>query len=131
MAISRLKKRSEFLRVQAAAKIVTSTMVVHYLFLPPLSLPVQGCRIGYTVTKRCGNAVKRNRIKRRLRAVVTEILHSSMLAGVDMVVVGRVATHDAPMAELQRDMRYAIRKIEKSKPSTDPSEGMIPQDKSA
>lgn len=104
-----LTKRSDFLRVQAAEKIVTTSMVVHYQ-----NTRTEQCRIGYTVTKRCGNAVKRNRIKRRLRAVWAEAIKLQLPIGFDIVIVGRVSTYDAPSTELRRDMSYALKRMQKS-----------------
>lgn len=106
-----LTKRGDFLRVQAAEKIVTTSMIIHFQ-----KTQIEQCRIGFTVTKRCGNAVKRNRIKRRLRAVLAEAIALDMPIGFDIVVVGRVSTHDAPSTELQRDMHYALKRMKKSVP---------------
>lgn len=104
-----LTKRKDFLRVQAAEKIVTTSMVVHYQ-----KTHTKQCRIGYTVTKRCGNAVKRNRIKRRLRAVWAKAIKLQLPTGFDIVIVGRVSTYDAPSEQLERDMSYALKRMQKS-----------------
>lgn len=68
-------------------------------------------RVGFTVTKRCGNAVARNRIKRRLRALAQQILPEQGRAGWEYVLIGKPATADAAFSGLKRDFQYALRKL--------------------
>lgn len=103
---TRLKKRRQFvLLTQRGEKVALQTMVVQ--FYPNDSGEV---RIGFTVTKRLGNAVVRNRIRRRLREVVRLSQTLSAMGGYDLVVVGRSAALDAPFARLQKEFEELLKK---------------------
>jgi ribonuclease P protein component len=66
------------------------------------------CRVGFTVTKKVGNAVERNRIKRRLRAAAREILPAQARCGYDFVLIGRKGTLTRPFADLKSDLVQAL-----------------------
>jgi ribonuclease P protein component len=68
-------------------------------------------RIGYTVTKKIGNAVVRNRIKRRFRALVREVLPISGVAGADHVLIGRSDGVTRDFAQLRADLAKALAKV--------------------
>jgi ribonuclease P protein component len=68
-------------------------------------------RIGYTVTKKIGGAVVRNRLKRRLRALAREILPESGLAGHDHVLIGRSDGVTRDFQALRDDLRRALGKL--------------------
>lgn len=106
----RLLKRSDFVRT---AKQGTK-FVMHTLVMQAVPSDYPHFRVGFTVTKRCGNAVVRNRIKRRLRAVMFELSKEIELPPMDIVLIGRIGTGDAPYADLQRDVRYGLKKAVKS-----------------
>lgn len=108
LQLSMLTKRAEFLLVQAAPRIGTATLVLHKRKND--ALPDGAGRIGYTVTKRCGGAVERNRIKRRLRAAVRQVVRKQGEPGTDYVLVGKPATKDAPFKQITRDLTYALKK---------------------
>ncbi len=65
-------------------------------------------RLGFTVTKKVGNAVIRNRTKRRLREAARLELRDRPLAGVDLVLIGRDQTRARPFAALRDDLRLAL-----------------------
>jgi ribonuclease P protein component len=67
-------------------------------------------RLGFTVTKKVGNAVVRNRTRRRLREAARRVLREEPLAGADLVLVGRKATARRPFADLVDDLRRALHK---------------------
>ncbi len=67
-------------------------------------------RIGFTVTKKIGNAVVRNRTRRRLKEAARLELASLPLQGVDLVLIGREATRRRDFLDLRDDFRRALRK---------------------
>jgi len=68
-------------------------------------------RVGFTVTKKVGNAVIRNRVRRRLKAVAAEVLPAHIQGGQDVVIIGRMATIKRSYAALVSDMKLAVRKL--------------------
>lgn len=104
----RLKRRPEFLRVASKGRRAS----VHGLVLQALSRDDdRPARIGFTVTKKVGNAVIRNRTKRRLRETARLLLRDAPLHGVDLVLIGRDATRSRPFAMLMDDLRRALNKV--------------------
>jgi ribonuclease P protein component len=104
---SRLKRRAEFLRVAAKGRKAAT----HGLVLQALNRGDQGpLRIGFTVTKKVGNAVVRNRSRRRLKEAARLELAAWQINGVDLVLIGREATRGRNFLELRDDFRRALRK---------------------
>lgn len=104
------KKRKDFLRVAKGSYIATHNMVLQAA--PSLSVS-DNIMVGYTATKKIGNAVIRNKSKRRLRAIAADVLEKLALPHVDYVFVARLSTADCDFSELKRDTIYAIKKINK------------------
>ncbi|MBX9885032.1 MAG: ribonuclease P protein component [Novosphingobium sp.] len=65
-------------------------------------------RFGVTVTKRIGNAVARNRMKRRLRALAREILPAQGIAGADHVLIGRENGIERDFGLLRQELEAAL-----------------------
>ena len=72
-----------------------------------------GVRIGITVGRALGNAVSRNRIKRRMREAVRRHL-SELTGAVDVVINPRKSAADIELAELEKEVEQAFRKIERA-----------------
>lgn len=68
-------------------------------------------RIGFTVTKKVGTAVVRNRIKRRLRALADQMA-GAFASGTDYVVVARAEARTAPFAALGQSLQSAVREAD-------------------
>lgn len=103
-----LKKRADFLRVNADPKRISTKTLV--LLAAPNDLGVS--RVGYTVSKKTSKlAVERNRIKRRLRAIAGEILPTAP-QGYDYVIIGKKEILRREFADLKGDLKYALRKLE-------------------
>lgn len=105
----RLKKRSEFLHVAASGqKFVTRSMVLQYRWHGNPCL-----RAGFTVTKKQGKAVVRNRIRRRLKEALRLSYDARSVQGWDIVIIGRHAGLELTFDILLEDMRYALGKLAK------------------
>lgn len=101
----RLRKRAEFLAVRRGQRRRGRFFLLEVLDRGDGRSP----RVGFTVTKKSGNAVERNRIRRRLKEAVRTHAASDMGAGNDYVIIGRrdvlTAPFDALTAELSRRIR--------------------------
>lgn len=111
-AISVLRRRADFL---AAAKGRRQSRPAFTLQARPRDTDAaDAVRIGYTCSKKVGNAVARNRAKRRLRAAVQAVLPEAARPGWDYVLIGRpVTTASRPFALLCDDLRTALAAIHK------------------
>ncbi len=71
-------------------------------------------RIGYTVSKKVGNAVVRNRMKRRLRALAAELLPDGGVPGADHVLIGRQSGIERDYSLLRAELTKALAKVARS-----------------
>ena len=110
MKVASLRKRAHFLKVQGSRHRFSRPAFL--LTCLPLDILGQDVAVGYTVTKKIGNAVVRNRTKRRLRAVATPMLQESATPGHAYVWIARAPILDMPHETLVSEMRWALRKIE-------------------
>lgn len=104
----RLKRRSDFLRVKDAGKKWVSPTVIVQLG----NGEAPGIRYGVTATKKLGNAVVRNKVKRRLREAVRSILKEATQKPADIVLIGRDATATCEFAVLVKDLKWCLKKLE-------------------
>ena len=68
-------------------------------------------RVGFTVTKKVGNSVTRNRAKRRLRAAAAAVLPVRARPGHDLVLIGRAETLTRRFADLLADLTTALERL--------------------
>jgi ribonuclease P protein component len=68
-------------------------------------------RVGFTVTKKIGNAVVRNRMKRRLRSLVRELLPVDGIRGADHVLIGRNGGIERDYTALRIELAKALKKV--------------------
>lgn len=112
--IERLKRRKEFLDV-AASKI---NIAKPGLVLQARKLPseIDKIRVGFTASRKVGNAVARNRARRRLKAVVKSALEPFAMSGYAYVIIARHATLNRPFDKLLRDMSSALIALKLKRP---------------
>ncbi len=70
-------------------------------------------RVGITVSKKVGNAVVRNRMKRRFRALAREVLPAEGLAGADHVLIGRNGGIERSFSDLKAELSKALAKVKR------------------
>ncbi|MBG0507949.1 ribonuclease P protein component [Agrobacterium tumefaciens] len=110
----RLKNRSDFLAVQAGEKRRGGTFLLEVL---DRKTPETEPRVGFTVTKRQGNAVERNRMRRRLKEAVRLSAGFAMKPGHDYVIVARRDVLDTAFPKLQSLLNERIEGTAKPKRS--------------
>ena len=69
-------------------------------------------RVGFTVSRKVGNAVQRNRARRRLSAAVERVMPTHAMGGFDFVVIGRKRTLRRPFTALLADLETALRRLQ-------------------
>jgi ribonuclease P protein component len=108
----RLKTRADFLRVAAGrARAARPGLVLQAAPQPVGGDEQKPLRVGYTASRRVGNAVARNRAKRRLRAAAAAVLPRFGSEGMDYVLIARADTGTRPYAELLGDLEGALRQV--------------------
>ena len=75
---------------------------------PKLGLPV---RVGFTVSRKVGNAVTRNRVRRRLREVARMVIPGQARADLDYVLVGRQAALARDFSALRQELFEALKRL--------------------
>lgn len=139
LAYPTLKKRAEFLAVRGGARWSTSSVTVEAKVravagyagagekpeAEVVGEPAQSVgsfRFGYTVTKKLGGAVRRNRIRRRLKAAVEAVAGEFCRPGFDYVLVARPLAHDREFDQLKLDLAEAFKRVHQSRrPSKKPA----------
>ena len=110
--LARLKRRADFLRVAAARRrAVRDGLILQAA--PKSEGEVGELRVGYTASRRVGNAVLRNRAKRRLRAAAAEVIGRDGRKGTDYVLIARATTPSRPYRELLADLAGALGQVER------------------
>ena len=119
ISITGLKKRSDYLKTSSARlKSVTPGLILQGRNHTPNEIrsnDLSDLRIGFTVSKKVGNAVSRNRVKRRLKAVAQNILSAKSPKHLDLVVIGRQNALKRSFSNLLADMEKALTQIQISK----------------
>jgi ribonuclease P protein component len=118
--IGRLKRRAEFLQVAAAnRKWVAPGLILQVRRQPstesqteaaPLAAQLEPVRVGFTASRKVGNAVARNRARRRLRAVAREVLDHAE-PGNDFVLIARPATVERDYQALVSDLVAGLKRL--------------------
>jgi ribonuclease P protein component len=122
MKLETLRKRREFLRVRGGGRWSTHAFVLEAKQRPPIDESHQppavdtknshnGPRFGFTVTKRLGNAVTRNRIRRRLKAVLQDVVMPAARNHFDYVLIARTGAYDMTFSDLSGLMAKAFERV--------------------
>jgi ribonuclease P protein component len=107
-SMERLKRRTDFrAAAQAGAKAPAGAFVLQARARAQSGPP----RIGFTVSRQVGNAVERNRVRRRLREVVRLAPAETLCAGHDYVVIGRRAALAVSFSDMVRQFAAALRRV--------------------
>ena len=102
-----LTKRADFVAASKAEKFVGNSIIVQAKFNASDNI-----RVGYTASNKVGNAVVRNRAKRRMRAAAMETLAQYGTAGADYVLIGRAKTTcTVKFEDLKIELIRAIKKL--------------------
>lgn len=111
-AVLRLKRRPEFLAVAASRrKWVAPGFILQAMRRPEDSIVPPAPRIGFTASRKVGNAVERNRARRRLKAAVAAVLPKAGEPGFDYVLIARTETIKRPFADLVADLETALKRV--------------------
>jgi ribonuclease P protein component len=107
--MDRLRQRADFLAVANGARINSSAFTLQSRRRDDLG-PI---RVGFTVTKKNGNAPERNRIRRRLREAVRGLDAMAMRPHHDYVLVGRRAALTCDFSTMLDDLRSALQRLDR------------------
>jgi len=111
--LDRLRRRGDFLRLARGAKWATPGLILQASPRPrrPDSPDDAPPRIGFTVSRKVGGAVERNRARRRLREVARLVMPSKARPAIDYVLIGRHTTLSRPWPQLVQDLETALSRI--------------------
>lgn len=117
--VPRLKRRAQFLKVARSGRRWAAPGLVLQAFDRDgdhiEDNTVTDMRAGFTVSRKVGNAVMRNRARRRLKAAAEQVLPSFGRPGYDYVLIGRSGTLDRAFPALIGDLQVALTKINKGR----------------
>jgi ribonuclease P protein component len=121
IAMERLKRRTDFRAAATGARASARAFI-----LQALQRGEEGpVRIGFTVSRQVGNAVKRNRVKRRLREIVRLTPATALRAGHDYVLIGRRTAIELSFGDITRELDMALRRVHAQKATGAPAQRPI------
>lgn len=126
MKLVTLKSRREFQNVRGGGRWAGAAFVLEGKARQTESSGKGEPRIGFTVTKKLGNAVARNRIRRRLREAVGQVAGQHARPGYDYVIVARDHAMTQLFADLRSDLERAFARVHQG-PSGAPARNRTPR----
>lgn len=117
MRVTTLKRRSEFLRLRGGARWSTAALTIETK--PRTDTPASpdlaaGPRFGFTVTKKLGSAVVRNRIRRRLKEALRVLHDDAALPGHDYVLIAKSEAATCGFDRLKQDLTAGLNRVNTS-----------------
>ena len=106
-----IKKRIDFLKVSKKGKKIFTKGFILQKYKRNIDDKIENnvARIGYTITKKIGNAVIRNKIKRRFRAIIKEILNNYLKKNYDYIIIANKKSISMDYKELKQDLIKIIK----------------------
>ena len=111
LKLTSLRKRSEFQRVRGGGRATANGFILEGKRRPSDGPVIDGPRFGFTITRKIGNAVTRNRIRRRLRAALTALAPTAADSATDYVIVARLAAAEQDFTALSADLKRALERV--------------------
>lgn len=105
--MDRLRQRADFLAAATGPRAPVSGFVLQARHRNEPG----SARVGFTVSKKVGNAVERNRVKRRLREIVRLAPEGRLRTGYDYVLIGRRAALDLSFERMAQDLERALGRV--------------------
>jgi ribonuclease P protein component len=105
--MERLRQRADFLAAASGSK----TSAAAFVLQARKRIDDGPARLGFTVSKKVGNAVERNRVRRRLREIVRLSGANRMQSGHDYVLIGRRAALRLPFTRIAQDFEGALQRV--------------------
>ncbi len=110
-SMERLRQRADFLAAASGIKVSASAFVLQ----ARKRVDDGPARFGFTVSKKVGNAVERNRVRRRLREIVRLSDGKRLRSGHDYVLIGRRAALQLPFVRMTQDFEGALQRVHKAR----------------
>jgi ribonuclease P protein component len=109
--LERIVRRPDYLRTaRTKNNAVTPGLILQSAPLGVNALG-PGPRVGFTVSKKVGNAVARNRARRRLKSIACDVFGTELEEPLDFVLIGRANTLKRSYDDLLDDLRFALKQI--------------------
>ena len=112
--MERLKRRSDFRAVAQAAGAGARAHANAFILQARARDQAGPPRVGFTVSKQVGNAVERNRVRRRLRELIRLTPPTALSAGHDYVLIGRRAALKVAFDAMMKELGGALRRVHSS-----------------
>jgi ribonuclease P protein component len=112
--MERLKRRSDFRAVAQAAGTGARAHASAFILQAHARAQAGPPRVGFTVSKQVGNAVERNRVRRRLRELIRLAPPGALCAGHDYVLIGRRAALKVAFDAMRKELSGALRRVHRS-----------------
>ncbi len=121
--MERLKRRAEFLNAAKGARFQAPSFLIQASDRRDRSSP----RVGFTITKKTGNAVERNRIRRRLREAARRVIPLAGKQGYDYVIVARRTALTSPVDAMLAELERALKRLHERKAGASPARPARPK----